>query len=239
MRASGYLVGQNYVRRYKLGASGTFATPGIPAIMAATNGNVTVCSTTAAADALGLAVGTGTYITTTNSANLPEATIEVDINPFCILEATMSGGATEGTALTVLTNTSGETNGTVLTATIQSNDIDGGTLWRYQNGNGAQTRTITTHTSTTSLTVTVPFQQDIALGDTFLVCPWNETGTGAGGNDGSAQIQVTTNLYQADATSASGTGIKAQVVELILRGTTNSAVRFLLNDHVFNGATTT
>jgi hypothetical protein len=200
---------------------------------------VTVCTTTAAADSLGLAVGTGTYITTTNSANLPEATIEVDINPFQIIEAVMCGGATDGTALSILTNTSAETNGTVLTATIQSNDIDGGTLWRYSNGVGGESRTITTHTSTTSLTVTVPFQQDIALSDQFLVCPWSETGNGAAGNDGSSQVQLTTTLLQADATSASGTGIKGQVVELILRGTLDSAVRFILGDNVFNGATTT
>lgn len=231
----GYIAGQNYVRRYKLGATVDL---GVPCIMATTTGNVTKCTTTAAADAIGLSVGSGTYSTTQNAA---EGTIEIDINPFAIIEMTACGGATEGTALSVLTNTSASAGGTVLTATVQSNDVDGGTLWRYSNGVGGESRTITTHTSTTSLTVTVPFTgaSGIAVGDQFLLSPYNETGSGAAGNDGSSQVQLTTLLTQADFTAASGTGIKAQVVELVLRGTTDTLIQFILGDHVFNGATTT
>lgn len=232
----GYIAGQNYVKRYKLGASGSSTVPGIPYIMAATTGNVTVCSTTAAADAIGLSMGTGTYSTTHNAT---EGTIELDINPFAIIEMTASGGSGDGTALSILTNTSASAGGTVLTCTVQSNDLDGGTLWRYQNGAGGESRTITTHTSTTSLTVTVPFTGAIAVGDTFLVTPYNETGNGAAGGDGNSQVQLVTSLTQADFTAAAGTGIKANVIDLILRGTTNSAIRFTLGDHVLNGATTT
>ena len=234
----GYLVGQNRVMRYKLGATAV-AGLGVPHIMVATTCNVGPCTTTAAADAIGPNVGTsGTYSTTQGDV---EGTVEIDINPFCIIECTACGGSTEGTALSILTNTSASAGGTVLTCTVQSNDLDGGTLWRYVNGIGGESRTITTHTSTTSLTVTVPFTGSggIAVGDTFLVSPYNMTGKGAAGSDGNSQIQLTTLLTQADFTSASGTGIKANVVDLILNGVSNSAVQFTLGDHVFNGATTT
>lgn len=237
-RVVGYVSGQNYVKRYKLGAAAV-AGLGVPHLMVATTGNVGKCTTTACVDAIGPNVGTsGTYSTTQNDA---EGTVEIDINPFCIIECTASGGSSDGTALAILTNTSASAGGTVLTATVQSNDLDGGTLWRYVNGVGGESRTITTHTSTTSLTVTVPFSGSggINVGDAFLVSPYNETGNGASGGDGNSQIQLTTLLTQADFTSASGTGIKANVIDLILRGISDSAVQFTLGDHVLNGATTT
>src|SRR3990167_6327840 len=128
---SGYLAGQNYVKRYRLGAA--LANLGVPCIMVATTGNVGPCTATSAADAIGLNVGTGTYSTVQNDA---EGTVEIDINPFAIIHCTASGAAAEGTALAILTNTSASAGGTVLTSTIQSNDLDGGTLWRYRNGVG-------------------------------------------------------------------------------------------------------
>jgi hypothetical protein len=236
-QVAGYVAGQNWVKRYKLGATGTLFL-GVPHLMVGTTGNVGKCTTTACADAIGPNVGLGTYSTTQNAV---EGTIEIDINPFAVIEMTASGGATEGTALAILTNTSASSGGTVLTATVQSNDVDGGTLWRYANGVGGESRTITTHTSTTSLTVTVPFTgaAGIAVGDMFLLSPYNETGNGAAGGDGNSQVQLTTNLYQADFTSASGTGIKANVINLILKGISDSAIQFTLGDHVLNGATTT
>lgn len=234
----GYVAGQNYVRRYKLGATAA-AGLGIPHLMVGTTGNVGKCTTTACADAVGISVGnTGVYSTTQNDT---EGTIEIDINPFAILQCTASGGATDGTALAILTNTSASAGGTTLTATVQSNDLDGGTLWRYQNGVGGESRTITTHTSTTDLRVTVPFSGSggILVGDTFLVSTYNETGNGAAGGDGNSQVQLTTLLTQADYTAASGTGIKANVIEMINRGIYDSLVQFTLGDHVLNGATTT
>lgn len=235
-RVSGYISGQNYVKRYKLGAAATVL--GVPMLMVGTTGNVGPCTATACADGIGLGVGTGTYSTTQNDA---EGTIEVDINPFCIIECTATGAATEGTALAILTNGTASSGGTVMTATVQSNDLDGGTLWRYFNGIGGESRSITTHTSTTSLTVTVPFSGSggINVNDTFLVSPYNEVGNGVGGTDGSSQVNLSTLLTQALYTNASGTGIKANVVDLGCKGRNDSYVRFTLGDHVFNGATTT
>lgn len=235
-RASNYLFGENYVRRYKLNAS--MLVLGVPALMgpAASGANVGPCTATAAANALGLGVGTGTYSTTQGDA---EGTIEVDINPSCIIECTATGAAAEGTALAVHTNTSAETAGLTLTAsTLPSVDMDGGIVWRYSNGAGGESRTITTFSTSTSLAVTVPFTQDIALDDTFLVVPWNDTGDAvASGGDGSQNVNLSTLLTQARADIVTGTGIAAQIVELILRGTTDTAVRFVLRDHVFGTAT--
>lgn len=232
----GYVYGQNYVRRYKLNAS--MLTRGVPTLMgaAASGANVGPCTATAAANAIGLSVGTGTYSTTQGDA---EGTIEVDINPGCIIECTATGAAAEGTALTVHTNTAAETAGTTLTAsTLASVDMDGGTVWRYSNGCGGESRTITTFSTSTSLVVTVPFTQDIVLNDTFLVVPWNEAGDAvASGGDGTQAINLSTLLTQARADIVTGTGIAAQIVELVLRGTTDTVVQFVLRDHVFGTAT--
>ncbi len=231
-------------KKYKLG--GSIPNPGVPLIMTATTGNLTIGTTTSFAAAVGLAIDTGVYSATqaTNLASLlangpgySEGMITCSVRPDAIYGALMSGGATEGTALTVMTNTSASAGGTVLTATIQSNDIDGGTLWCIGGNNAGLSRTITTHTSTTSLTVTVPFPYAIAVGDTFLACPWNMTGDGAAGGDGPSNVQTTTLITQADATSAAGTGGKVVVSDLVLKGVSDSEVWFQLDDQVFKVST--
>lgn len=226
--------GAEVIKRYKLAAS--IANVGVPGIMTATTGNISPGSTSSYADAIGISTDTGTYSATqaTLLAAGADATCTFTVRPDLVVGAIMSGAATEGTALTIMTNTSASAGGTVLTATIQSNDLDGGTLWCIGGNNVGQSRTITTHTSTTSLTVTVPFLRAIAVNDTFLVSPWNNTGTASAGNDGITSVQSTTLITQADASSASGAGGKATVVEQILKGTTDSHVLFLLADHIFN-----
>lgn len=226
--------GAEVLKNYKLGVS--IANVGVVGVMVASTGNIGPSTTTDATDAIGISTGTGTYSTTqaTLAAAGSDAQCQFSIRPDLVCDALMTGGATEGTALVTMTNTSASSGGTVLTATIQSSDIDGGTLWCIGGANVGQSRTITTHTSTTSLTVTVPFLRGINVGDTFLASPWNNTGTASAGNDGITTVQLSTLLIQANATSASGTGIKTTVVEQILKGANDSHVLFLLGDHVYN-----
>jgi hypothetical protein len=231
-------------KKYKLGA--TVANIGVPLIMTATTGNISPCTSTSFADAIGISMDTDTYSATqatilarVNSlVGTGEGLITCNVRSDAIVSALMTGSATENTTLALLTNTSASAGGTVVTATVQSNDLDGGTIWCISGNNVGYSRTITTHTSTTSLTVTVPFPRAIAVGDVFLACPWNTTGETTAGNDGITKVTTSTLLTQADASSASGAGGKVVVSDLILNGAYDSYVKFQLDDHIFKISTT-
>jgi hypothetical protein len=235
--------GGHLLKKYKLGAA--VANAGIPIIMVATTCNVGPCTSTSFADTVGLSADTDTY-STSQAAILArvnalvgtgEGIITVSVRPDNIIRALMTGSGTENTTLAILTNTSASAGGTVVTATVQSSDIDGGTLWCLSGNNVGYSRTITTHTSTTSLTVTVPFPRAIAVGDTFLACPWNNTGTASAGEDGITEVTTSTLFTQADASSASGAGGKVVVSDLVLEGPYNSYVKFQFDDQIFKSTT--
>jgi hypothetical protein len=224
--------GANLLKTYKLAA--TVPNAGVPGIVTGTTGNVGIGTTTAFTDTVGLIVDTGTYTTVqaTILANVNalvgtgEGLITVSIRPDLVVGALVTGAPTENTAMAILTNTSASAGGTVVTATVQSNSLDGGTIWCIGGNNVGYSRTITTHTSTTSLTVTVPFPRAIAVGDTFLAMPWNMADTGMD------NIAASTLVTQADASIAVGTGGLATVVDQYLRGPTDTVIGFTLGDHV-------
>lgn len=220
--------GSTYKKKYKLGA--TVANVGVPCMMTAHN--VTTFSVTDGLDAVGLSLDTGVYSTTQGDA---EGLVSLDIRPDLVISMAISGGSTEGTALTTHTETAGESAGTTLTAaSLASVDMDGGTVWCISGANVGQSRTITTFSTSTSLVVTVPFLNDIDAGDIFLVVPFNNHGDGAGsGSDGTGWVQLTTLLFQADAAIVTGTGVEVVVVDLVLRGASNSLVYFKLRDHIY------
>jgi hypothetical protein len=224
-------------KKYKVGV--TFANPGIITIGTAVVAGVLVATTTSYADSCGLALDTATYTTTQATVALTgEALVTVSVRPDLIVGALMSGAATENTVLPTLTNTSASAGGTTITSTATgSNDMDSGTVWCLSGANVGQSRVITTHNSATSFVVTVPFPFAIAVGDTFLFCPWSTQGSGAGGVDGNANVPASTLLYQADASVASGTGGDAAVYHLETNGPSDSKVQFLILDHVYGTAT--
>ena len=170
MQVGYYLTGgAGVVKKIKLAAS--VATAGVPIIGG--SGAVAGCipaTATNFTESLGLGLDTGTY-TTTQSASMVEGVVSVDIRPDLVIRSLLSGGATEGTALAVLTNTSASATGVTVTAVnVQaSQDQKGGTVWCISGNNVGQSRIITTHTSATLVTVTVPFPNAIAVGDTFLM----------------------------------------------------------------------
>ncbi len=143
--------GATYKKKYKLGAS--VAREAIPCMMTAHN--VTTFSTTDGSDAVGFSLDTGVYSATQGD---DEVIISLDIRPDAVISMFISGGATEGTALTTHTEASGESAGTTLTAsTLAAVDMDGGLVWCISGANVGQSRTITTFSTSTSLVVTVPF----------------------------------------------------------------------------------
>lgn len=228
MQAAYHLMGgAPLLKRVKIGAS--IVNAGIPVIDGVAG--VIPSTTTDFADTLGLAEDTGTYSTTQGDA---EGLVTVSVRPDLVIKALMSGGAAEGTALTTLANTSAETAGTTITDTdVGTAAMASGTIWCIAGANVGQSRTITTLTASTSIAVTVPFKNDIANGDQFLFCPYNNALTGLG----QGNVQATTAFYQANAAIAAGTGGVATVVDLELNSATDSYVLFKLGDHVFDIST--
>ncbi len=228
MEVGGHLSGGAvFLKKMKLGAAQ--ANAGIIMMGSATNVGVIPTTTTLVSTlpAYGLGVDVGTYTTSPTAST--EGIVTVNVRPDAIIRSLATGAATENTALAVLTQTSAST--TVLTCTVQSNSIDGGTLWCLTGANAGQSRPITAHTSTTSLTVTVAFPYSMAVGDTFAAVPWSLFGTGVDGGDGAGWVQTSTLFTQADASIASGTGVVCSVVDLELNGTTDSRVLFVLRGH--------
>lgn len=216
------------VRKYKTGAA---IAKGVMTLENA-GGGLLPCTTTSAIGSYGLSLDAGTYSTTQGDV---EGTVSVDIKPHNVIRAKISGGATEGTSMTVLSNTAAETAGTTVTdADVGTADMDSGTVWRLvaDNQPSDESRIITTHNSATDFVVTVPFLQDIAAADEFLFAPYSI------GTDGNGNVQTTTAFTEADGSIASGTGTVAVVVDLLTRGKDNSYVEFLNADHALNYAVT-
>jgi len=235
MIAGGHLCGGGPVlKRFKLGS--TVANVGVPvASTGADAAGVDPVTTTTWDFVHGLSTDTGTYSTTQGDA---EGLVTVTVRPDLIAKALMSGGATEGTALALLTNTAASATGVTITDAVNVNDDSqvGGTIWCISGNNVGLSRGITTHTVSSLVTVLVPFPRAIAVGDTFIMIPYNLSGDGTDTTDGNSNIQSTTLFTQADASVASGTGGQVSVVELELNGRSDSNVLFIFDAHVHSGA---
>lgn len=226
------------IKRMKLGASMT--TAGIPVLVAAAgSAGVDVATVTTAPDAAGVTLDTGTYSTTQGDA---EGLISVVINPDAVWRILMSANATAGAQLTVTTNDVAETAGTVIDKTgasgagdpdINSPSMDEGMAFCVSGANAGQSRKIVTVGATTG-TVLVPFTNDIASGDEFIIVPWTPQDI-AGDN-----IHLTSNLAAARQNIAVGTGADFMVIDLDWAfpdrdaARRSSYVHGLLADHVLN-----
>lgn len=233
MIAAGHLGGgASLLKKMKLGAAAV--DPGIVVIGGAgTSLGVIPSTTTSFANAYGLALDESVYTATPTAGT--EGIVTVDVRPDVIIQALLSDGATEGTALVVLVNTSAST--TVLSdADVGTADLDGGMVWCIAGGNVGLSRSITAWSSATSLTITVQFPNTMAVADSYLKTPFNIAGTGAGGADGSGFMTTTTLFTQADNSAAAGASAEISVVDLILQGRSDSFVQFKLRDHVHDSA---
>jgi len=220
-------------KTYKIGTP-SFATVGIPAVVTAAQGaGLAHCTSAAITDGVGVTLDTGTYSTTQGDA---EGLVSVIINPDAVYKLLMSGGGTAGTALGLTTNSAAETAGTVITITTgdpvpNSPDMQDGTAACITGANVGQTRNHTTSAATTA-TVLVPFLNDIALNDTFLLVPY------APMNATADNVTLTGNLAGANALQAVGGGAAMEIhgVEFDFSGTprTNSYVYASIQDHLLN-----
>lgn len=235
--AGNYNFGGDAVRKFLVSAS--FANAGIIACGDPDEPKpLTPCTTTTAVDSLGLTLDTATYSATPAAG--ATGIVSVAYRPGSILEFRACGGATEGVALSVITETAGDTSTPdTITGTLPtSNSMIGGTVFRYRGADQdvglAESRMILTHTSTTALAVTDDFERAINAGDQFLMVPWTiYPGDGTDTSDGNTNVQFTTNLYEADATIATGTGAVLAVYDIIMKGENKTAVQVVLTDHPY------
>lgn len=201
-------------------------------IPAAEGAGLATSTTTSAADMVGVCLDAGTYVTAQQTdGTSAEREVRVIINPDAVWRMRMSGGATANTALTLYPVTTESTDGlTITTGTAwNSPDYDEGYAWGYDGANAGSARKIV-DAGATSATVLVAFDQDLAVGDNFLRCPYSPVQ--------GILIQLTADLTQADASIVVGTGAHFKTIELELRdiadsGQTNSNVLALPTDHVW------
>lgn len=218
------------LKKFKLGA--TVATAGIPVIADLTNdyGEVIPATTTSMANTPGLGIDTGTYSATQGQT---EGVVTVIVNPDLVVRSRLSGGATEGTNLVLLSNTSANGAGTTITdGDVGTASTAGGIVWCLSGNNVGLSRVITTFNSGANIVVTVPFPRTIAVGDTFVQSP-----LGRGGSGGN--MQLTSAFYETDNTIVVGNGGEANFFDLEMNGVADSYILFLFNDHLFGQASGT
>lgn len=221
--------GAPVIKKYQVNA--TFGNAGVPALIGASNeAGLDLPTTTAAADVVGITLDTATYTTTQGTgSSSAERLVSVIINPDAIIRARMSGGSTEGTALTQYTVTTADSDGVqVITGDDWSSpETDEGVVWGYSGSNVGQIRKVTS-TATTYGQVTVPFDYNPAVGDVYLKAPYWPMQC--------VTVQLTDAFYEADASIAVGTGANFAPIDLECNdisndGTTKSYVHMLARDH--------
>lgn len=220
------------IRKFK--ASATGYVPGVIMLQSAANasGQMSISTTTSAANALGLLIDnanpiTGETLTYSTTQGAEEAAYSVIVNPDAILRAQMVTGAT-GTAITGDTIVTATSNG--LTAiggtSVASPDMDEGILWYTSGANVGKSRKITS-TSSVTATVIVPFAAN-AVGDTYCY---------AGVNLGMQGVTLTTDLKNVRTDIAISTGATLTCIGLELNGTRDSYIQLVIGDSVFNNVT--
>lgn len=196
-------------------------------------------TTTGAVDFIGVNVdAAGTYAAAQNSDGTENAKLTtLIINPLAVYRARLSGGATDGTALTARSVTTAQTDGlTVVHSGFDSSspDMDEGTIWGLTGANSGVARKITTAANGTT-TVILAFPRDSAVGDTYALAPIHPTR--------SLTAQFTTNCTEVDASAAISGDATVVVTEMITNDDAadgrNSSWAFIqFADHLF-GATVT
>ncbi len=204
MEVAGMLSGgAPVIKKYQIAA--TVSNVGIP-MLVANGAEAGLDQATANADftdCVGLNLDTGTFLSAqqTGAAD-PEVTVSVVINPDAIIRCRLSGGATEGTALTTYDVTTASTDGLdVTTGDDFSSPVqwDEGAVWGINGANAKIIRRITA-TSSTDITVAVAFPNDSVVGDLYTVFPLSPTPTDA------QKINLTTNLTEGRQDISVGTG---------------------------------
>ncbi len=231
-----YMLGGGAPLMMKYQVNETLADGGIPVLApGAENAGVQISTTISWANAVGMTLDAATYVTAQQTdGTSAEREVTVIISPDAVFRALMSGGSTEGTALTRYPVTTASATGLVVTTSSIANwaspEFDEGCVWFDDGANVGAKRKVTS-TSGTAATVTVAFDQDTVVGDNALRAPWwflDDTGN---------NIQTTDLLYQADASIVVGTGGAAKIIDMELNSVGDSSVLFIFDDHALRETT--
>jgi len=239
MRVVGHLSGgAEIIRQYKVSAS--IANVGV-GLKAGSNVEIIPVAVGGFAMALGIGYDVVTFDATPSAGAV--AIESVSVRPDQIVRGLMSNGASEGTALTIMTNTASSST-VVTSADVDDSDMDGGTFWRLQSKGEEcpiqDVHYITATTVSTSVTTTTGSETTFTTTDRFLMCPWNEQpGVGSNTNDGFTHMQTSTLFTECNSTIASGTGGGIYCYRLILRSATDSFMDYLWRDHAYKAISVT
>lgn len=226
--------GAPLMRKYQVNA--TFPDAGVMALVSAGDeGGLDLPTATVAVDAAGQTVdASGTFTTTQGTGeNSAEKLVTVILNTDLIWRWRLSGGSTEGTALSLQTNTTEDTGGTVITtgADWTSTSFDSATVWGYSGANAGQHRKVITVSSTAG-TVLIPFDNTIAVNDVFLrFAAWEFQTT---------TMQTTALFTECDASIAAATGqaewytVGGEYNAIWDDGTTNSHTHMVFGQYFLN-----
>ncbi|MFZ2652448.1 MAG: hypothetical protein WA210_20295 [Burkholderiaceae bacterium] len=227
--------GKMVIKRYHPAAAVTVVGKPFIAPAAGATG-LSTSTTTSTANMVGVNVETAAYTAAQNSDGSDNASLMgVIINSHAVWRTKMSGGATENTALSAQTVTTASTDGLAITTAAEwsSPTFDEGIVWGAPGSLGGANAGIyrkITSVSSTAGTVIQAFPRDTVVGDIFYRAPYNFGGT--------ATVQLSTLLTQADASIAVGTGAAFFVLDMLLRGANNSFIFMMSGDHVFAGQAT-
>ena len=228
MEVSGHLSGgAPLLMKYQIAE--TFANAGvIGTIDVSAEAGVNLATTAGIVDMIGVSLDAGTYNTVQGTgASTAETLVTFSIRPDVIIRSRMSGGATSGTSLTAVTETTGETAGLVITtgASWTSPSFADGTVWGLTGNNVGQSRK-TPAVDGTSTTLDVPFDNNILLNDTYLRTPIHP--------HESILVELTSDLTEIDATVAISGDAELVCIDLDLNGVADSYAYFVPGDHILN-----
>ena len=235
MEVAGLLSGgAPYIQKYQINAD--FPNAGVPALVAsAAEAGIDLPGTATFPDVVGITLDTGVFLSAqqTGAAD-PAVEVACVINPDAIVRVLLSGGTTEGTALTLYDVTTASTDGLDVTTgdDFTNPQFDEGAVWGYDGANAKIIRRITA-TSSTDITVGVAFPNDSVVGDNYIVAPYSPTPTDV------QDMTLTDAFTEAAASIAVGTGdpisfIRYQHEDLAGDGRTNSYVLINFPDHHLN-----
>ena len=214
---------------FQIGETG-FVDAGIVALEPDVNsGGVAMPTTTDLSNAVGVTIDAAdTFVTAQQTdGTSAEREVTIIIQPDAVYRILMSGGGTEGTALTQIPITTAASDGLTLTTSSITNwaspTFDEGTVWFDDGPNvGAKRRVISV--SSTVATVEVAFDQGTVVGDNLLRAPWWFLGL-------DDLLQTTALFYQADASIAHTTGGAIKTIDMELNSVSDSFLLFILDDH--------
>lgn len=231
-----YIYGGAAYRR-KVQISATVSNVGVP-LLAATGSNdagVILATATNAANMVGINYDTATYVTAQQSdGTSAERLVTVDIRPDCVIEALITGGASENTALTLHDVTTATSDGLDVTTGEDLSAFLEGTAFAYDGVNQGQQRKVDAVDSATDATIQVAFDGDHAVGDNFIFLPWWPF------NDAGMTVTLSTALTQVRADSTISTSaaeflaIFNNLKDTGAEGTTKSTVHLVPDDHYMN-----